>query len=36
VTIPKAMLETRIVALSAMKTEALDVALGFSLELTGR
>jgi len=36
VTIPKSMLETRIVALSAMKIDALDLALGFSLGLTGR
>lgn len=36
VTIPKTMLEARIVALSSMKIEALDAALGFSLGMNGR
>jgi len=36
VTIPKNMLESRIVALSSMKLEALDAALQFSLGLSGR
>lgn len=36
VTIPKTMLEARIVALGALKLAALDAALGFSLGLNGR
>jgi len=36
VTIPKTMLESRIVSLSSMKLEALDAALQFSLGLSRR
>ena len=36
VTIPKAVLESRIVALSSMKIEALDAALGYSLGLNNQ